>query len=68
MPTDERRLDAVRAAFDEGWGDRLALSQDVCLKSQLRVHGGPGYAHLLATVALGPLLLLQGAPSLVCTL
>lgn len=50
MPTDEQRLEAVRAAFDEGWGDRLALSQDVCLKSQLRAHGGPGYAHLLATV------------------
>ncbi len=50
MPTDEVRIAAVLAAFDEGWADRLALSQDVCLKSQLRVHGGPGYAHLLAAV------------------
>lgn len=51
MPTDDARLAAVLAAFDEGWADRLLLSQDVCLKSQLRAHGGPGYAHLLATIA-----------------
>lgn len=25
--------------------------QDVCTKTQLRRHGGPGYAHLLTTVA-----------------
>jgi len=50
MPTDDARIAAVLAAFDEGWADRLALSQDVCLKSQLRAHGGRGYAHLLATV------------------
>jgi phosphotriesterase-related protein len=51
MPTDEVRIAAVMGAFDEGWADRLALSQDVCLKSQLRTHGGPGYAHLLAVIA-----------------
>jgi len=51
MPTDDARICAVLAAFDEGWADRLALSQDVCLKSQLTVHGGPGYAHLLAVIA-----------------
>ena len=51
MPTDEARIAAVLAAFDGGWADRLALSQDVCLKSQLRVHGGPGYAHLLTVIA-----------------
>jgi phosphotriesterase-related protein len=51
MPTDEARIRAVLDAFDQGWADRLALSQDVCLKSQLRIHGGPGYAHLLAVIA-----------------
>jgi phosphotriesterase-related protein len=51
MPTDDARIRAVLAAFDEGWADRLALSADVCLKSQLTVHGGPGYAHLLAVIA-----------------
>jgi phosphotriesterase-related protein len=51
MPTDEARIAATLTAFDEGWADRLAVSQDVCLKSQLRAHGGPGYAHLLAVIA-----------------
>jgi phosphotriesterase-related protein len=58
MPTDEARIRAVIEAFDQGWADRLALSQDVCLKSQLRAHGGPGYAHLLAVIA--PRLLAAG--------
>ncbi len=51
MPTDEARIRAVLDAFDQGWADRLALSQDVCLKSQLRIHGGPGYAHILEVIA-----------------
>ena len=50
MPTDEVRIAGVLAAFEEGWADRLALSQDVCLKSQLRAHGGPGYAHLVTVI------------------
>ena len=58
MPTDDARIRAVLDAFDQGWADRLALSQDVCLKSQLRTHGGPGYAHLLAVIA--PRLLAAG--------
>ena len=51
MPTDGRRIAAVLLAFEQGWADRLALSQDVCLKSQLHAHGGPGYAHLLERIA-----------------
>jgi phosphotriesterase-related protein len=51
MPTDDLRIRAVLEAFDQGWADRLALSQDVCLKSQLRAHGGPGYAHLVERIA-----------------
>jgi len=51
MPTDGVRIAAVLAAFEQGWGDRLAVSQDVCLKSQLRAHGGPGYAHLVERIA-----------------
>jgi len=51
MPTDDQRVAAVLAAHDEGWSDRLVLAQDVCLKSQLRAHGGRGYDHLLTTIA-----------------
>lgn len=50
MPSDDLRTAAVVAAETEGWADRLVLSQDVCLKSQLRAHGGYGYDHLLTTI------------------
>jgi phosphotriesterase-related protein len=51
MPTDELRIAAVLLAHMDGWEDRLLVSQDVCLKSQLRAFGGPGYDHLLVDVA-----------------
>jgi len=50
MPTDAQRAAAVRAAWEEGWADRLLLAQDVCTKSQLRAFGGRGYDHLLTGV------------------
>jgi phosphotriesterase-related protein len=60
MPSDAQRVAAVRAAFDEGWGDRLILAQDVCLKSQLHAFGGRGYDHLLTGIA--PALRAVGLP------
>ncbi len=51
MPSDAQRVDAVLRAHDEGWSRRLLLAQDVCLKSQLRAHGGRGYDHILTSVA-----------------
>ena len=60
MPTDAQRVATVRAAFDEGWGDRLMLAQDVCLKSQLHAFGGRGYDHLLTGIA--PALRAAGLP------
>ncbi|MGH3031086.1 MAG: phosphotriesterase family protein [Gaiellaceae bacterium] len=51
MPTDGERMEALEAAIDQGWIDRVGVSQDVCTKTQLRRFGGPGYAHLLEHVA-----------------
>jgi phosphotriesterase-related protein len=51
MPTDDLRIAGVLVAHLDGWEDRLLVSQDVCLKSQLRRFGGAGYAHLLVDVA-----------------
>lgn len=51
MPTDLQRIDALETALAEGWIDRVAVAQDVCSKTQLARHGGPGYAHLTTTVA-----------------
>lgn len=51
MPSDLQRIAALETALAEGWIDRVAVAQDVCSKTQLARHGGPGYAHLLTTVA-----------------
>ena len=46
-PSDEENARHLLALVDAGFGDRLLVSQDVFLKSLLRAHGGPGYAHIL---------------------
>ncbi len=51
MPTDAQRIDALETAIHEGWIDRVGVAQDVCTKTQLRRHGGAGYAHLLTRIA-----------------
>lgn len=51
MPADAARIRALETAVEEGWIDRVAVAQDICTKTQLRRHGGPGYAHLLTRVA-----------------
>lgn len=42
------RIDWIRRLLDAGMGDRLLLSHDVCLTTDLAAYGGPGYAYLLA--------------------
>jgi phosphotriesterase-related protein len=50
MPADTMRIGALEAAVAEGWIAQVAISQDICTKSQLRQHGGPGYAHFLTRI------------------
>lgn len=45
-PSDEQNAAWIARLVDLGHGERLLLSQDVFLKSLLRCHGGPGYAHI----------------------
>ena len=42
-----RTVAAVRALVDAGFGDRILLSQDVCLASHLEACGGSGYSFVL---------------------
>jgi phosphotriesterase-related protein len=42
-----RRLEWIRALVTAGLADRLLLSHDVCLTSDLAAYGGPGYSYLL---------------------
>ena len=46
-PSDEQNAEHVAGLVRAGHGGQLLLSQDVFVKSLLRRHGGPGYAHLL---------------------
>jgi predicted metal-dependent phosphotriesterase family hydrolase len=44
-----QRLTWIRALLDAGFGDRLLLSHDVCLRSNLATFGGPGYTYVPTT-------------------
>jgi phosphotriesterase-related protein len=46
-PSDDENAAHLARLVRRGYGPRLLLSQDVFVKSLLRRHGGPGYAHLL---------------------
>jgi predicted metal-dependent phosphotriesterase family hydrolase len=45
------RLDWIKSLAEEGFLDRLLLSQDVCLRSNYATFGGPGYSYVLTTFA-----------------
>ena len=46
-PSDDQNAAHLARLVNHGYGGQLLLSQDVFVKSLLRRHGGPGYAHLL---------------------
>lgn len=46
-PSDEQNATHLARLVNRGYGGQLLLSQDIFVKSLLRRHGGPGYAHLL---------------------
>ncbi len=46
-PSDDLNATHLVRLVNRGYGGQLLLSQDVFVKSLLRRHGGPGYAHVL---------------------
>lgn len=46
-PSDDENTRCLIRLIERGHRDQLLISQDVFLKSLLRRHGGPGYAHIL---------------------
>ena len=46
-PSDEENARAIRTLVDEGFADRILLSQDVFLKMMLTRFGGFGYGYIL---------------------
>ena len=57
-PYDWETADAVARLVQDGFGDRITLSLDTALKTDLRMYGGWGYAHILRRVV--PLLAERG--------
>jgi phosphotriesterase-related protein len=47
---DAWRIRYVEQLIGDGHTDQLLLSQDVCLKTDLRKFGGPGYGHVLTNI------------------
>jgi len=50
QPDDSLRVERLLELAGEGHAGQLLVSQDVCMRTQLRGYGGFGYAHLLANV------------------
>jgi phosphotriesterase-related protein len=45
-PTDQARIDDLREIFDSGHGDKVFVSNDICMKMRLHKYGGWGYDHI----------------------
>lgn len=57
---DASRIALISQLVTEGYADRIVISQDVCMKMDLRAYGGNGYGHILTTVV--PRLRRAGVP------
>lgn len=49
-PLDADRIQTLRTLFDDGYGDQLLVSQDICKKIHLTAYGGIGYDYLLRDI------------------
>jgi phosphotriesterase-related protein len=49
-PSDFRRIEYLCELLKAGFEDQVLLSQDVCLKIDLRKYGGNGYDHILVSI------------------
>lgn len=47
---DVQRVDCLKTLIEDGYGDQILMSCDVCLKSCLRTYGGYGYDHVLVNI------------------
>lgn len=45
-PSDESRIDDLCNLLDAGFGDRIVLSHDICLKHEHTAFGGHGWSHI----------------------
>jgi phosphotriesterase-related protein len=46
VPSDGERIKEIAFLAHKGFGKKVLVSQDVCMKTRLASYGGPGYAHI----------------------
>ncbi len=49
--SDVQRMDSLEYLISEGYGERITIAHDVCLKTDTVAYGGKGYAHILESIA-----------------
>ena len=47
---DAERIELLKKLIDEGYGDKILVCNDICLKTMWKKYGGAGYAHILRDV------------------
>jgi len=57
---DAERAELAAWIIDSGFGDRLLLTNDICLKCMLKSRGGAGYRHIFADIV--PMIAALGVP------
>ena len=50
MPSEVWRIREVKYLIDEGFLNRILISQDICMRHRYVTYGGHGYAHILRNV------------------
>ncbi len=47
---DLERIQLLKTLIDEGYGEKILLCNDICLKTMWKKYGGAGYAHILRAI------------------
>lgn len=48
--SDVQRMDSIEYLISEGYGERITIAHDVCLKTDTTAYGGKGFAHILESI------------------
>jgi len=48
---DMERAEMIQKLFAKGYGDRILMTNDICLKTMLATYGGNGFMHIARTMA-----------------
>jgi phosphotriesterase-related protein len=50
LPTDVTRIRALKRIIDAGYGHRVFIGNDICMKMRLHKYGGWGYDHIITNL------------------